>query len=97
MIDNSNNSQPTNNKPTRGQLQTQYAATDSINKADKMQHVETETMKLKKFDDTNIENHVNNTRNLKYILQNNDLCQKHHRNKKHRQFITIPNVLIQSH
>ena len=38
-------------------------------------------MKLKKFDDTNIENPVNNARNLKYILQNNDLCQKHHRNK----------------
>ena len=30
-------------------------------------------MKLKKFDDTNIENPVNNARNLKDILQNNDL------------------------
>ena len=30
-------------------------------------------MKLKKFDDTNIENTVNNARNLKDILQNNDL------------------------
>ena len=28
-------------------------------------------MKLKKFDDTNIENPVNNARNLKDILQNN--------------------------
>ena len=31
-------------------------------------------MKLKKFDDTNIENPVNNARNLKDILQNNNLC-----------------------
>ena len=31
-------------------------------------------MKLQKFDDINIENPVNNTRNLKDILQNNDLC-----------------------
>ena len=38
-------------------------------------------MTLKKFDDTNIANPVNNARNLKDILQNNDLCQKHHRNK----------------
>ena len=38
-------------------------------------------MKLKKFDDTNIENPVNNARNLKDILQNNDLCQNYHRNK----------------
>ena len=30
-------------------------------------------MKLKKFYDTNIENPVNNARNLKDILQNNDL------------------------
>ena len=30
-------------------------------------------MKIKKFDDTNIENPVNNARNLKDILQNNDL------------------------
>ena len=37
-------------------------------------HTETETMKSKKFDDTNIENPVNNARNLKDILQNNDLC-----------------------
>ena len=68
MIDNSNNSQPTNNNPTRGQLQTLYTATDSTNKADKIQHTETETMKLKKFYDINSENPVNNDRNLKYIL-----------------------------
>ena len=37
-------------------------------------HTETETMKLKKFDDSNIENPVNIARNLKDILQNNDLC-----------------------
>ena len=30
-------------------------------------HIETKTMKLKKFDDTNIENPVNNARNLKDI------------------------------
>ena len=30
-------------------------------------------MKLKKFDDTNIENPVNNARNLKDIFKNNDL------------------------
>ena len=30
-------------------------------------------MKLKKFDDTNIENPVNNVRNLKDILQNNNM------------------------
>ena len=30
-------------------------------------------MKLKKFDDTNIENSVNNARNLKDILQNNHM------------------------
>ena len=30
-------------------------------------------MKLKKFDDTNIENPVNNARNLKDILQNNNM------------------------
>ena len=30
-------------------------------------------MKLKKFDDTNIENLVNNARNQKDILQSNDL------------------------
>ena len=36
-------------------------------------HTETEAMKIKKFDDTNIENPVNNARNLKDILQNNDL------------------------
>ena len=30
-------------------------------------------MKLKKFDDTNIENPVNNARNLKDILQNNHM------------------------
>ena len=30
-------------------------------------------MKLKKFDDTNIENLVNNARNQKDILQNNDI------------------------
>ena len=68
MIDNSNNSQPTNNNPTGGQLQTQYVATDSTNKADKIQHTETETMKLKKFDDTNIENPLNNARNLKVFF-----------------------------
>ena len=28
-------------------------------------HIETQTMKLKKFDDTNIQNPVNNARNLK--------------------------------
>ena len=38
-------------------------------------------MKLKKFDATNIQNPVNNARNLKDILQNNDLCQKHYRDK----------------
>ena len=37
-------------------------------------HTEIETMKLKKFDDTDIENPVNNARNLKYILQNNHIC-----------------------
>ena len=31
------------------------------------------TIKLKKFDNTNIENLVNNHRNLKYILQNNNM------------------------
>ena len=31
-------------------------------------------MKLQKFDDINIKNPVNKTRNLKDILQNNDLC-----------------------
>ena len=36
-------------------------------------HTEIETMKLKKFDDTNIENTENNASNLKDILQNNDL------------------------
>ena len=36
-------------------------------------HTETEAMKIKKFDDTNIENPVNNARNQKDILQNNDL------------------------
>ena len=30
-------------------------------------------MKWKKFDNTNIENPVNNTRNLKDILQHNDM------------------------
>ena len=30
-------------------------------------------MKLQKFDDTNTENPVNNVRNLKDILQNNDI------------------------
>ena len=37
-------------------------------------HIETETLKLQKFDDTNTEDPVNNARNLKNILQNNDLC-----------------------
>ena len=32
-------------------------------------------MKLKKFDDTNIDNPVNNARNLKDILQNNFLSK----------------------
>ena len=36
-------------------------------------HTETKTMKLKKFDDTNIENPVNNARNLKDILQSNNI------------------------
>ena len=36
-------------------------------------HTETETMKLRKFDYTNIENPVNNASSLKDILQNNDL------------------------
>ena len=36
-------------------------------------HTETETIKWKKFDDTNIENPVNNARNLKDILQTNNL------------------------
>ena len=31
-------------------------------------HTETETIILKKFDDTNIENPVNNARNLKDVL-----------------------------
>ena len=31
-------------------------------------------MKLKKFGDTNIENPVNISRNLKDILQNNHIC-----------------------
>ena len=31
-------------------------------------------MKLKKFDDTNIENPVNNAIILKYILQNKHIC-----------------------
>ena len=30
-------------------------------------------MKLKKLDDTNIDNPVNNARNLKHILQNNNM------------------------
>ena len=34
-------------------------------------YTETKTMRLKRFDDTNIENPVNNARNLKDILQNN--------------------------
>ena len=36
----------------------------------KLLHTE---MKLKKFDDTNIENPVNNARNLKDISQNNNM------------------------
>ena len=91
------NCQPTNNNPRRAQLPTQYVPTETINKCDKTQHTETQTMKLKKFDDTNIENPVNNARNFKGdanienpvnnfrnfkdISDNNDLCQRHNRSK----------------